>query len=174
MEDNTLAHYGVLGMRWGVRKDGRPQGWQGSGNGRSGSKQLSKNQNGSSKSNSSKEARKEAKRKANETVKNRSTLSDSQLNKKIERLKKQRQLKELTDQEYNQGKAFVTDVLKKSGKALATAAVTGGILYLTSLLSNVAVNVDTSNIKLNDVADALKNNFNPVDLANKINNQAKK
>lgn len=27
VENNELQHYGVLGMKWGVRKDGRPQGY---------------------------------------------------------------------------------------------------------------------------------------------------
>ena len=44
LSDVMLAHYGVLGMKWGVRKDGRKQGSTGSGSEYSNPKKLKKAQ----------------------------------------------------------------------------------------------------------------------------------
>lgn len=32
--EDAVIHYGIKGMHWGIRKDGKPQGYQGSGRGR--------------------------------------------------------------------------------------------------------------------------------------------
>ena len=36
--EDAVIHYGIKGMHWGIRKDGKPQGYQGSGKGRGGKK----------------------------------------------------------------------------------------------------------------------------------------
>ena len=110
--ENELYHYGVLGMKWGVRRTPA---------------QLAKS-NGKVKRKSEDNAKKSDMKKA---VKSRRTLSDADLKKRIERIKMEKQLKDLTAEEISPGKKFVSEVLSSSGKKVATALVTGAVLYGT-------------------------------------------
>lgn len=110
--ENELYHYGVLGMKWGVRRT--PE-------------QLAK-ANVRAKRKSEDNAKRSDMKKA---VKSRRTLSDADLKKRIERIKMEKQLKDLTAEEISPGKKFVSEVLSSSGKKVATALVTGAVLYGT-------------------------------------------
>ena len=107
---NELNHYGVKGMHWGVRRS---------------EAQLSRGKRG--KKPSEDKQRKASMRK---DVRNRRTMSTSELKSKIERLKMQKQLKDLTEEELSPGKSFMKRVLSTSGQKVATAVVTGATLYV--------------------------------------------
>ena len=100
MTDDTLAHFGVKGMKWGKRKGS-----------------------------SVKAADARKKKSMKKAVKKRRLLSDADLKKKVERLKMEKQLKDLTDEEISPGKKFVKEVMSSSGKKVAIALVTGATLY---------------------------------------------
>lgn len=105
--ENELRHYGVLGMRWGKRK--------------SNSNTVSpKNKNNSDQS--VKDERKVA-------SKNRRTLSDAELKKRIERMELERKMKDLTDKDIAPGRKAVNEILSNSGKKVATTVLTGATLY---------------------------------------------
>lgn len=105
--ENELRHYGVLGMRWGKRK--------------SNSDTVSlKNKHNSDRS--VKEERKAA-------SKNRRTLSDTELKKRIERMELERKMKDLTDKDIAPGRKAVNEILSNSGKKVATTVLTGATLY---------------------------------------------
>lgn len=112
---NELCHHGILGMKWGVRRYQNKDG--------------TLTAAGKKKKKASDD--KKAKRSMKNDVKNRRLLSDNALKQKIERLKLQKQLKDLTKEEIQPGKKFVSDVLSSSGKKVATAFVTGAVLYGT-------------------------------------------
>lgn len=92
--ENTLQHHGVKGMKWGVIR--RRQ---------------------KSKSNASDKVSIHLK-----------DLTDNELRARISRLEMEKRYKDLTKSEeqrnISKGKAFVTDVLEKSGKNIATQATT--------------------------------------------------
>lgn len=64
-----------------------------------------------------------------EASKNRRTLSDADLKKRIERMKLEKEMKDLTDADLSPGKKFINDVLSTSGRRVATTVVTGATLY---------------------------------------------
>lgn len=116
MDNNELMHHGILGMKWGVRryqnKDGSltPAGKRRVQTGEIGKSSDSAVSSTSSNKRSVKE------------------MSDSELRDKISRMELEKRYKDLSKSseqaKTNKGRAFVMDVLEKSGKNIATQAVT--------------------------------------------------
>lgn len=108
MEEQALIHYGILGMKWGVRRS---------------EAELARARRTKNPADSAE--RKDRK----ESVKNRRTLSDAELKRRVERMKLERQYKDLTDEDLAPGKKYVSDILKSAGtKALSTMAA-GAAVY---------------------------------------------
>ena len=126
MDNNELMHHGILGMKWGVRryqnKDGSltPAG-----------KRRIKSGDAVESSNKTKSS--------SGASKNVKEMSDSELREKISRLELEKRYKELSKssekQKTSKGKAFVMDVLERSGKNIATQAAT----YAMGSLINKAI-----------------------------------
>ena len=164
--DSYLEHYGVLGMKWGVRRYQNADGTLTS----SGKKRYSsdakqdagarkkkilrtaagvalaagtayagykmyKNGTDPSKiaaraaSKAMRTARKEAVKKMKDTVKNRHTLSEEELDKALSRVKKELELKRVTEENLSSGRSEVDSIIRSSGKKVAGTVLTGSMLY---------------------------------------------
>jgi hypothetical protein len=101
MEDE-LYHYGVKGMKWGVRKDRYDNYYR---------------------EMDARDRRREHARRGREAAKNRAFLSDEELDARITRLRKENELRRLTEENYNQGRNAAYKLLEQYGKQVISASV---------------------------------------------------
>lgn len=93
-----LEHHGVKGQKWGVRRN----------------------------RNRVKTSRKTASKTTFQKPPSR--LTDAQLNSRIKRMELEKRYKELNKNDVTEGKKFTSDVLKSSGKQVATTIIAGAAL----------------------------------------------
>ena len=132
MNEYVLAHYGIPDMHWGIRRYQNKDGSLTPAGKKRYQKSDGKTKNGNQKS---EEQIKSEKQKRIDS-KNRGVLTDAELKAKVDRLRLEKDLKDLTDEQISPGKKFVNYVLSESGKKVAVAALTGGGLYMVYHLTS--------------------------------------
>ena len=117
MYTDELYHHGIKGMKWGIRRFQNSDG-----------------------SYTDAGKRRRANSDRDWAAKNSSQLSDDELNKRINRLQKEKQLRDLTDQVVHPGRKMARDLLDRYGnQAIATAvgaaASAAATVYITKKIN---------------------------------------
>lgn len=135
-----IKHYGIPGMKWGVRNAETLRKY-----GMSGAKKIRSKATGIQESH-----RIRAKR--SKVVANRSKLSNKDLDRMISRLEKEQKLKKLANSEVHPIRSAVKKTLGKSGGVVLTAALTGATVMALSGAVNTA---SAKNVISGDLATAM-------------------
>lgn len=120
--DYYLAHFGVPGMRWGIRKS-RPS----SGRSRIGAHLHKRKKERIKKKNAKKARRNQQRADLKRKLTPMSKMSDAELKRRIARKKLEQEYKKLNRETKSEGRKFVEDVLSKSSKNIAEQAMTYAI-----------------------------------------------
>ena len=112
MNDDYLAHHGIKGQKWGVRRFQNPDG--------------TRTALGKKRERESTEVEHERLVKstsAKELYKNRSKLSDKELQDRLNRLRNEEALEQMANKKKNEGKRAVKQILTDSGKEVLKESV---------------------------------------------------
>lgn len=134
--DTFLAHYGILGMRWGVRKDNYSSGYIPTPSRR---RKLANKVASGSKTVYKKATEKRYPEKARD-------LSDDELNSRVRRMEQEKKYKELASSKVQKGASTANKILGTSGIAIATTLVTAGGLLLAKKIIRKRGGMDTFNL----------------------------
>lgn len=126
--DQYLAHYGVRGQRWGIRRY-QPYSIRGRTSGKGGKEIGEAKRKGPSHEDLIKSTN------AREVYKYRNRLSDKELRDRVNRIQTEQQLKQLSDASVKKGESFTKKVFNatknQAANTIALALVTAGAAYIT-------------------------------------------
>lgn len=127
MRDSQLQHYGILGMKWGVRRTpaqlARARG------------ETPKTDSGSNRTNAGKSTK--SSKVSSSSKKKLSEMSDAELQRQVNRLNLEKRYKELTPKEVSKGQKFVNHVLNQMVIPAATEVGKNFLKdYFTQTLKN--------------------------------------